>query len=224
LVLLTNEEKLVVPILYLHQIDGEAEYEDLSEDDQPEPTNGTEEDGNNPREKQSSSSGNGKNSKKRKREEGEEAKDKSKHRRKEDQTLRKNTSQKDSDTKKSCPSQSPPLWVRHSIHVKIRNKTMRGGAYYSKRAWIIDILPGGNCSVRIDGTGEILDNVRQEDLETIVPGEGGRVVVVIGELKGELGKVVEKEPQREKVHVQMDSDLELVTFNLDDVAEVATSH
>jgi len=105
--------------------------------------------------------------------------------------------------------------------VKIRNKTLRGGAYYSKRAWIIDILPGGNCSLRLDGTGEILDDVRQDDLETIVPGEGGRVVVVVGPMKGELGKVIEKEADRDKVHVQIDSDLEIQTYSLDDVAELA---
>jgi len=122
-------------------------------------------------------------------------------------------------SKEPVSEKSAPLWVRHSIHVKIRNKSLRGGAYYSKRASVIDILPGGKCQLKLAGSGEILDDIRQDDLETIVPGEGGKIIVVLGESKGQLGKVIEKEANRNKVHVQMDADLDIQTFSLDDVAE-----
>ena len=133
----------------------------------------------------------------------------------------KNHTNKSSDHASSSKSSetSVPLWVCPDIHVKVRNKTLKGGMYYSKRAWVVDILPGNRCTLKIAGTGEMLEDIRQHDLETIVPAEGGHVKVVRGEFKGELGKVIEKDADKDRVHVQLESDLEIVTLGLDDVAQ-----
>jgi len=163
-----------------------------------------------------------KHSKKRKRDSDDEDDSDRKHKHKK----HKDKKDKHSKSSKSSSSSSSTeeLWVRPSIHVKIRNKSLKGGLFYSKRAWIIDILPGGKCALQLDGTGEILEGIRQSDLETVVPKETEKVIIVCGKWKGEFGRVVEREDKVNKVHVQLDSTLDMVTLTLDDVAEFGANN
>lgn len=61
------------------------------------------------------------------------------------------------------------------------------------------------CTLQDQSSGKIYDDVVERDCETIVPGEGGRVVVVRGRDKGCAGRVVRRERRRERVAVELDA-------------------
>jgi len=129
--------------------------------------------------------------------------------------------------RKLSPSPSPHKklsstasgWITPDIRVKICTKSLAEGRYYCKYAWIIDILPGNCCVVRVENEGDILEGVRQEDLETSIPSVGGRVRLVRGEFCGELGVVFDKDGEKGTVFVQLEEDLEIHKMGYDDVAE-----
>jgi len=74
--------------------------------------------------------------------------------------------------------------------------------------------------VRLEDSGILLENIRQSDLETVVPAASGTVKVVRGEFRGELGTVYEKIPSRNEVYVQLEDNLEICKMSYDDVAQV----
>jgi transcription antitermination factor NusG len=73
--------------------------------------------------------------------------------------------------------------------------------------------------VRLEDSGILLENIRQSDLETVVPGSGS-VKIVRGEFCGELGTVYEKIPSRNEVYVQLEDNLEICKMSYDDVAQI----
>jgi hypothetical protein len=60
------------------------------------------------------------------------------------------------------------------------------------------------CTLQDQSTGRIYEDVVERDCETILPGEGGCVIVVRGKDKGRVGRVVRKERRREVVGVELD--------------------
>jgi len=129
------------------------------------------------------------------------------------------------------PQQIPPVeipvvkefrWITPDIRIKICSKSISEGRYYCKLGWIIDILPDNRCVVRLEDSGVLLENIRQSDLETVVPASGP-VMVVRGEFCGELGTVYEKIPSRNEVYVQLEDNLEILKMSYDDVAQTRVS-
>lgn len=66
---------------------------------------------------------------------------------------------------------------------------------------------------------QMFDDIAEEDLETVVPQAGGRVKIVRGEHRGSVGRVMERDRARQKVHVHLEDDLEVATVGFDDCAE-----
>jgi len=111
-------------------------------------------------------------------------------------------------------------WITPDIRVKICSKSISEGRYYCKLAWIIDILPENRCVLRLEDSGVLIENIRQSDLETVIPAQGGPVKVVRGDYCGELGTVYEKMPSRNEVYVQLEDNLEICKMSYDDVAQI----
>jgi len=111
-------------------------------------------------------------------------------------------------------------WITPDIRVKICSKSISEGRYYCKSGWIIDILPENRCVVRLEDSGILLENIRQSDLETIVPAASGSVKIVRGEYCGEIGTVYEKNPARNEVYVQLEDNLDICKLSYDDVAQI----
>jgi ribosomal protein S4E len=61
--------------------------------------------------------------------------------------------------------------------------------------------------------------VAERDIETVIPKAGERVMVLFGEHRGQVGKILQKQADKEVVIVQLEEDLDLVTLSFDDVAE-----
>jgi len=119
-------------------------------------------------------------------------------------------------SKNSRPSE--PCWITNDIRVKICNKDLKNGEYYCKYAWIVDILPENQCTVRVEDSGAVVEGVEQIDLETFVPAKG-TVKVVRGEFCGEEGTVHKKDLENEVVYVQLEDDFQIHKLEFDDVAE-----
>jgi G patch domain/KOW motif-containing protein len=110
------------------------------------------------------------------------------------------------------------LWVTPFIRVKVQSKSFRNGKYYCKKGVIEDIISGTRCAVRLDD-GQVVDDIDQSHLETVIPPIGGRVMVVRGPDIGVRGSLREKDLNREVVYVQIEDELDVAKFNMDDVSE-----
>ena len=110
------------------------------------------------------------------------------------------------------------LWVTPFIRVKVQSKRFKDGKYYCKKGVVEDIVMGTRCTIRLDD-GHVIDDIDQADLETVIPGIGGRVMVVRGPDIGIKGVIREKDSNKQAVYVQIDDELDVLKFSMDDVAE-----
>ncbi|CAM6089103.1 unnamed protein product [Calypogeia fissa] len=110
-------------------------------------------------------------------------------------------------------------WLTSQIRVRIISKTLKGGRFYLKKGRIVDVVTPKECDILLDESGEILQQVKQDQLETALPKRGGRIMVVGGKYRGHLGKLIERDPEGEVGLVQMEESFEMRTLDLDLLAE-----
>ena len=125
------------------------------------------------------------------------------------------------DTHKKCRTESVRRpWIRENIRVRVVDKRTHDGGIYLKKAVIIDVPgPGAECTLRIDGLG-LVHNVAQSSLETVVPrDEGALLIVVRGNHRGEVCKLVHRNTSKGYANVKFVSDFSFKSFDLDDIAE-----
>jgi G patch domain/KOW motif-containing protein len=116
-------------------------------------------------------------------------------------------------------TQASSAWIRTNIRVKIVSKDFQGGKYYCKAGWVVDVLAQGRCAIMLDDTRALVEGFRASDLESVVPNQGGHVVVVRGEFRGEKGVILENDSRRDRVQVQLEENFEIVSLAMDDVAQ-----
>lgn len=115
---------------------------------------------------------------------------------------------------------SLPSWLRSHIRVRFVSKSFMGGRLYLKKGRVIDVIRPRVCDILLDESGEILQEVRQDHLETALPKRGGRVIVVGGKYKGQIGKLLERDSENDVGVVQLEDNFEMSKFNLEDLAEL----
>jgi hypothetical protein len=108
-----------------------------------------------------------------------------------------------------CWVQQEPIWVRPDIRVRVRNKKLKDGKYYCKKAKVIDVISGTTCDIRLEDGGTLI-TVDQHDLETVLPPVGGRVVVVRGQHKNAVGNLLLRDSDKNVAQVQLVEDLSLI--------------
>jgi ribosomal protein S4E len=94
-----------------------------------------------------------------------------------------------------------------NIRVKIVDKKSK---YYLKKVVVTEVLNEREfeCIYRDEqGQKLFLKDLREKDIQTVVPKPGGDVVIVRGSHAGEKGKVLKAEKQTEKVVVQTETEL-----------------
>ena len=73
----------------------------------------------------------------------------------------------------------------------------------------------------------LIPDVSERDLETVVPSAGDRIMVVAATTPaarafiGQLGKILEKDQDKERVVIQFEHELEVAELGFDDVCAVA---
>lgn len=110
----------------------------------------------------------------------------------------------------------PLTWVSEGLIVRIISDKYRSGKFYNKKVHIKTIMNDTQFLATEGST--VLDDLREKDLETVLPGTSEFETAQVMVLKTkELGKVLSKDKRKEKVTVQIEESLDIVTVGMDDV-------
>jgi len=114
---------------------------------------------------------------------------------------------------------TPLNWVIESLIVRIVNKKNK---YYNKKATVVD-LPTADKFTLITNDGNMIDNLTESDIETVIPQVGERVIVLKGTDKGELADVIQHDFGSGVVTLQMLNDFSIKCFRSDECSEIENS-
>jgi len=128
-----------------------------------------------------------------------------------------------SDRKRSrsrSPRRRESLWAMPELRVRIVDKKFAKGRYYKAKATVVDVAHVDHCTVRTDD-GKLVDGLPQSMLETVVPkAENGVVAILKGRHRGELGRILSRNREKNLAAVQMiRSSDEIKNFDFDDICE-----
>ncbi|XP_041655593.1 G-patch domain and KOW motifs-containing protein [Cheilinus undulatus] len=155
---------------------------------------------------------------KEKRSNGSEGKHKSSDRDGKDERKRKHReSSRDREkppVKEARRPPAPPSWLQRDLKVRFIDKTFKAGRYYNSKMRVEDVLTPTTCVCRTE-EGRLLDDVKQDMLETIIPkSENDSIMVVLGEHRGQVGRILQRDKNKCRAMVQLDRFEEKV-FTLD---------
>lgn len=125
-------------------------------------------------------------------------------------------SQHSSESRKE---EGPVRWLRSHIRVRVISKDFRRGKLYLKKGKVVDVVGPMTCDLSMDESGELLQGVDQEILETALPRSGGPVLVLFGRHKGCFGTLMEKDSEKETAVVRDADTHELIKVRLEQIAE-----
>lgn len=110
-------------------------------------------------------------------------------------------------------------WLHRDLRVRFVDKQHKGGQYYNTKMTIEDVLSPGTCVCRTD-EGRILEGLREDMLETLVPKvDGHRVMVVLGPEAGKVGRLLGRDRARSRAMVQLQRDSRLLELHYDAVCQ-----
>ena len=122
----------------------------------------------------------------------------------------------------SASSSLPQKWLRTGIRVKLVSKSY-GESVYLKKGVVIDVPQVGFGTVRFDGSGILLNSIKEKHLETALPKVGGSCMILLGPNRGELASMIGKNQDQSKVTVQLVDSLDVLEIDADWVAECDSS-
>ncbi|XP_068605940.1 G-patch domain and KOW motifs-containing protein [Brachionichthys hirsutus] len=150
----------------------------------------------------------------RERSNGEEAKRKPSEREERKRKHRDSVLSRDKPLIKESKRAAPVSWLQRDLKVRFIDKAFKGGRYYNAKMCVEDVLTPGTCVCRTE-EGRLLDDVKQDMLETIVPkSEDDSIMVVLGEHRGQVGRILRRDKNKCRALVQLDRHEEKV-FTLD---------
>ncbi|XP_004434987.1 PREDICTED: G patch domain and KOW motifs-containing protein [Ceratotherium simum simum] len=110
-------------------------------------------------------------------------------------------------------------WLHRDLRVRFVDKLHKGGQYYNTKMTIEDVLSPNTCVCRTD-EGQVLEGLREDMLETLVPKvEGNRVMVVLGPQAGRVGRLLGRDRERSRALVQLRREDRLVELHFDAVCQ-----
>lgn len=119
------------------------------------------------------------------------------------------------------PTKAAPPWLFPNIRVRVVDKKASNGRYYLKKGTIVDVKTPDTCDVFIDDFQEIVQDLHQRQLETVIPkGEGGAVLCVAGKWKGRQGIILRRNKKSDYVACQLEDEEDILKLHLDDVCEL----
>jgi len=83
---------------------------------------------------------------------------------------------------------------------------------------VIDVINRDECIVQLED-GKIIEGLRENMLETALPKNGGKILVVSGSLKGQKGILLERNREKEEATIQLYPDMDVEVIKMDDIAE-----
>ncbi|XP_004465074.1 G-patch domain and KOW motifs-containing protein isoform X1 [Dasypus novemcinctus] len=110
-------------------------------------------------------------------------------------------------------------WLRRDLRVRFVDKLHKGGQYYNTKMTIEDVLTPDTCVCRTD-EGRVLEGLRENMLETLIPkAEGDCVMVVLGPQAGRVGRLLDRDRERSRALVQLRRNNQLVELHYDAVCQ-----
>ncbi|XP_005641407.1 G-patch domain and KOW motifs-containing protein [Canis lupus baileyi] len=110
-------------------------------------------------------------------------------------------------------------WLHRDLRVRFVDRQHKGGQYYNTKMTIEDVLSPDTCVCRTD-EGRILEGLKENMLETLVPKvEGNRVMVVLGPQAGRVGRLLGRNRERSRALVQLRRENQLVELHYDAVCQ-----
>ncbi|XP_003939613.2 G-patch domain and KOW motifs-containing protein [Saimiri boliviensis] len=120
-------------------------------------------------------------------------------------------------TEKAAPRSQH--WLHRDLRVRFVDKMYKGGQYYNTKMTIEDVLSPDTCVCQTD-EGRVLEGLREDMLETLVPkAEGDRVMVVLGPQAGRVGHLLSRDRARSRALVQLPRENEVVELHYDAICQ-----
>ncbi|KAM9752085.1 G-patch domain and KOW motifs-containing protein [Menidia menidia] len=106
--------------------------------------------------------------------------------------------------KESRQAPAVPSWLQRDLKVRFIDKAFKGGRYYNSKMRVEDVLTPSTCVCRTE-EGRLLDDIKQVMLETIIPkSENDYIMVVLGEHRGQVGRILQRDKNKCRAMVQLD--------------------
>jgi len=135
---------------------------------------------------------------------------------------REKSRQNEKKKKKKKKRRKPPVtWVLRSCIVRIVTKDL-GTQYYCKKGIVVTVISQTDFLVKMVDRDETL-TLCEDQVETVVPKKNKPIIFVKGKRKGKIATLSEKYKSKEKVLVQMQEDLQLITTSYDKICAVETN-
>ncbi|XP_037680634.1 G-patch domain and KOW motifs-containing protein [Choloepus didactylus] len=110
-------------------------------------------------------------------------------------------------------------WLRRDLRVRFVDKLHKGGQYYNTKMTVEDVLTSDTCVCRTD-EGQVLEGLRENMLETLIPKEEGKcVMVVLGPQAGRVGHLLGRDREKSRALVQLRRNNQLVELHYDAVCQ-----
>ncbi|XP_056393633.1 G-patch domain and KOW motifs-containing protein isoform X2 [Hyla sarda] len=137
-----------------------------------------------------------------------------------DKRHRQRSPEKEKEKKKQ--KQEEPSWLHRDLKVRFIDKRYKGGKYYNSKMLVEDVLSPTTCVCRTEN-GRILEDIKQDMLETLIPKEeGDHVMVVLGKHRGQVGRILHREKQKSRALVQLEGENDdAVNFSYDVICHYA---
>ncbi|MCL7027567.1 hypothetical protein MKW94_006865 [Papaver nudicaule] len=132
---------------------------------------------------------------------------------------RKAAKHDDSELSQRGKERDEPFWLISHIRVRVVCKKFKGGKLYLKKGEIVDVGGRNVCDIAMDETKEVIQGVKQNILETVIPKRGGPVLILYGRHKGVFGNLVERDTEKETGVVRDADNHELLNVRLEQIAE-----
>lgn len=95
-------------------------------------------------------------------------------------------------------------WVMKGIEVRVMNESIGGGKFFEKKGRVMEVVQEFGAMVRLFDDRVVLQ-LDQDDLQTVVPGTGGGVVILRGQYRGRRGTVVNWQDASDSVSVRLEA-------------------
>lgn len=104
---------------------------------------------------------------------------------------------------REAPSTWPKHWLLPRLIVKVLNKRLADGKYHNQKGTIESVAAPLTARVRMHATGDLLQ-LDQLDLQTVIPSQGGPLVILKGAHRGARAQLVAIDVNKYCVSVKLD--------------------
>ena len=110
-------------------------------------------------------------------------------------------------------------WILPDIKLRIVSKKYKNGAFFQTKGRVTDIISISKFSFYTD-TGKILEDLKESQVETVMPSIKGKVKILKGENKGNIGILINRDKKANKVQIQLTDNFQILQMTQDDCSAI----